>query len=258
MPWYINKSGIPVNILPENEEKARRDGCRLATDDDMQAARGDRSHFRLPRVDGYERGALGDQPIVVVGCGPSMLVETPDTIRVQCNPRAHSLPARFAIALDGIYWDRKELWEAHKASLIDRGYSLPECYTPRFVHYQCTDVIRSFNMPVRVIRGQADDYLEVRTQTGIQKMHFTLIAAVLFAQYLSTGPVIMLGNDFSGHDAISHGYLARQYPSFKAAASLWSNVYMHPANGPSAVRDLFPIWDGVNGEPIPAAEEVAA
>lgn len=236
MPMYVNMSGVVVCVNPENEEKAVKDGLRPVTEDDMQWARADRSRFALSRIDGYERGHFGNAPIVVVGCGQTMKVETPGLVRVQCNPRADSLPARFAIALDGIYWNMT-MWLAYHERNRDVEY-----YTPRSVHCGYRPQPREFNMPVRVIRGQQDDYLEIRTQHGIQKAHFTGIAAVLFAQYLTNGPVILLGFELQNRDQNGNEYAVRQVPSWKAASQLWTNVFVHPSTtGP--INDFFPKWE---------------
>lgn len=231
----VNMSGVVVCVQPDFVEKAERDGLRHVTDEDMAWAREDRSRFALPKIDGYERGALGDQPIVVVGCGPSMKVDTGETVRVQCNPRGHSPKARFAIALDGIYW-LMNMWAEYHEKHRDVEY-----YMPRYVHCGYRPTPREFNMPVRVIKNQPADYLEIRTQAGIQKAHFTGVAAVLFAQYLTTGPVILLGFDLDNNDANGNNYRVRQEPSWKAAAKLWTNVYAHKANaGP--IKEWFPVW----------------
>lgn len=237
MPMYINRSGIAVCINPDQEERALKDGLRPATEDDMNWAREDRSRFALSRIDNYERHAFGDEPVVVVGCGPSMLLETPGLTRVQCNPRAHSIDARFAIALDGIYW-AMDMWAQYHAK-----HPLVEYYMPRSVHCGYKPLPREFNMPVRVIRGQPDDYLEIRTQQGIQKAHFTGICAVLFAQYLTRGPIILTGFELDKNDAAGNNYYIRQAPSWRAAAALWNNVFAHPACE-GAIREFFPMWEG--------------
>jgi hypothetical protein len=244
MPMYVNQSGIVVCINPEMEEKAVRDGLRPVTEEDMSWARQDRSRFALPKVDGYERGEFGNQPIIVCGCGPSHHIETPGLVRIQCNPRTDSPAARFAIALDGIYWNM-DMWVAyhernrHVEYYMPRSVAIPS--NPNRCGYKPTP--REFNMPVRVIKGQQDDYLEIRTQAGIQKAHFTGIAAVLFAQYLTTGPVILLGFELHKNDAAGANYYTRQAPSWRAAAALWSNVYAHPANT-GAIFEFFPKWEG--------------
>lgn len=233
---YINQSGIAVCINPGMEDKAIRDGLRPATEDDMQWARGDKSRFMLPRVDGYERGALGDEPVIVVGAGASMTAPTPGVTRVQCNPRVDSLPARFAVALDGVYWrsQHSKDWAAANPEA--------ELYAPEGVHcYEGTP--KRFAMPIRVIRGQRDRYIEVRTQRGIQKANFTGIAAVLFAQYLTTGPVILLGFDMSGdeRDANGNPYMVRQKPAWLAAFDLWDNVFIHEKTT-GFMRERLPVW----------------
>lgn len=241
MPMYINQSGIAVCVEPEYEDKARHDGLRLATEEDMQWARADKSRFALPRVDGIQRGELGGGPVVVVGNGPSSKVETPGMTRVQVNPRDDSLPADFAIALDGIYWalGHWPIW--HERNPKARYFA------PRCVHtYGCQPQPESFNMPVRAIKGQPDDYLEIRTQNGIQKAHFTGICAVLFAQYLSDGPIILSGFDLAGDTHTGTNYATHQGPAWKAACQLWSNVFCHPSmTGP--IREWLPVWEGTNG-----------
>lgn len=236
MPMFVNMSGVVVCVNDDMVEKAARDGLRPVTEDDMQWAREDRSRFALPRVDGYERGVLGMAPVVAVGCGPSMHTLTPGMTRIQCNPRADSPGADFAIALDGIYWNMS-MWAAYRDQHPGVQY-----YAPRYVHCDHNPPPKAFNMPVRVIRGKQDDYLEIRTQQGIQKAHFTGIASVLFAQYLTNGPVIILGFDLDRCDANGAVYAVRQTPSWKAAAALWTNVFVHPATTGS-IRDWFPVWE---------------
>lgn len=235
MPMYVNQSGVVVCINPEMELKAVRDGLRPVTETDMQWARGDKSRFALPRVDHYQRGELGAAPVVVVGCGPSMAVATPGRTRIQCNPRPDSLPARFAVALDGVYW-RMDMWREWRAN-----NPCAEAYAPSGVHCYEESPAR-FGMPVRVINGQQDNYIEIRTQRGIQKANFTGIAAVLFAQYLTKGPVILLGFDLDNIDAKGNNYLVRQEVSWCAACELWTNVYAHKANV-GLIKTLLPVWE---------------
>lgn len=233
---YVNQSGIAVCINPGFEDKAVRDGLRPATEDDMQWARGDHSRFALPRIDGYQRGEFGDAAIVVVGAGASMSVPTPGVTRIQCNPRAASLPARFAVALDGVYWRMPD------SAAWTHANPQAELYAPEGVHcYEASP--KRFAMPIRVIRGQADNYIEIRTRLGIQKANFTGIAAVLFARYLTRGPVVLLGFDMTGteRDANGASYLTRQRDAWAAAVPLWDNVFVHE-HTTGFLREQLPVW----------------
>jgi hypothetical protein len=231
---FINQSGLAVCVQDDLVEKALRDGCRPATEADMAWAAMDRSKFALPWVDGYTRGQLGNRPVMVVGGGREAEKPLEDMFRIHVNPRSNVPPSDMAICLDGIYFNtaKYRCWRAK--------YPSTPVYAPHGVHCYKGKPVR-FGMPVSVIKGQDNNHMEIRTRDGIQKAHFTGIAAVLMAKFLSTGPTILVGFDLRAKDDAGNTYEKRQLASWKAAADLWDDVYLHPTcKGP--LTEIMPVW----------------
>lgn len=231
---FINKFGLAVCVQEEYADKALRDGCRPATEADMQWAAMDRSKFSLPWVDGFTRGQLGNRPVMVVGGGSEAEKRHADMFRIHVNPRPNVPPCDMAICLDGIYFNMANYrnWRAK--------YPSTPVYAPHGVHCYSGKPVR-FGMPVSVIRGQDNSHMEIRTRDGIQKAHFTGIAAVLMAKYLSNGPTVLVGFDLRNRDADGNSYETRQLASWQAAAELWEDVYLHPTcKGP--LTEIMPTW----------------
>lgn len=237
MPMFINQSGLAVCIADDFVEKALRDGCRPATEADMEWAALDRSKFALPWVNGFQRGQLGYRPVLV--CGGSVDVPSHGVFRIQCNPRPEAHPCNLGVALDGVYY-RMEMYRQWRT----RNAMTP-MYTPHGVHCYEAEALR-FGMPVAVIKGQNNDNLEIRTRNGIQKAHFTGIVAVLFARFLTLGPVVLDGFDLRNKCGAGHTYEQRQLASWKAAAELWEKVYIHQSCG-GPLADVLPVWEGSHG-----------
>lgn len=212
---------VPESVLTE----ALGAGCRLLDDVDLAYLKGRAGAMpEIPSIDGMARGAWGSVPVLVVGKGPSAVRKTPKGWRRIVVNQA-DITADAVVALDTAYWESNEGGKAQAPLMLKpKGTAgRPDC--------------TSFTMPFQVASGG----LEIEQADGlVTNAHFSGIVAVLVAQYLSTGPVVLSGFDLTGTDEAGAAY-ERQFPAFKAMAAVLPRVFTHHAmTGPVSMR--LPVW----------------
>lgn len=227
----VNRHGLLVNVRPDLVADAIKQGARLATLDDLDAAGRECSEFAMRFVRGFEYQAI-DLPIVVRGAGPSACAPMGvKHLGLWVNPRADQFGGGYALALDNAYWKGVD-WQIVR-------HAADGCFAPEYGCASAPPDAMQFGLPV-VADSKATTRLEMRTNTAIMNCHISAVAALLVARFITSGPVILTGCDLSGTDG-NRGYAERQLPIFERALPLIENVFAHPQMG-GPLRNLLPEW----------------
>lgn len=243
MPLIINRHGI-VNCVNEDalESGLNHRGWRMLDDDDWNYAQATPEVFESPDVQGFERHELGQRPVLVQGAGPSQHSTVPGAYRIAVNARGFGPDADAVLALDNVYWV-SGMWRAwrekHPGTIqfYPKGFAGPD---------NAYDDGRKFTLPIYPVKQREWSTLAIRVQDVICHCHFSSVAALTVARYLTDGPVIITGVDLSGDDQAGDNYAKRQTLAWEKISQVVRDTYVHPDNsGPLA--DLFPTWEANNG-----------
>ena len=233
MPMMINKHGRAVCVLEDRVADSLRRGLRMVTAEDMAFAETQAPVFALPYINGWEKGALGERLVSVHGAGPSMNARVGGAYSIGVNAREGCTPPDAVVALDEIYWhERLPTWM--------QGIPL---FHPNNVNNSAPNR-HPFAMPLSIYNyGESNNNrIEALIHGAITNCHFSGIAAVLVAKYLSAGPTVLTGFELSGSDASGHDYRARQQKAWEAMSKVLPDVFLHPEmTGP--LCDMFPKWE---------------
>lgn len=208
MPLMANKHGRAICVNEEHVQDNLARGLRLLDESDMNyLATEAESFFKVARVQGFSKGQLGKRMIQVRGKGPSWQPAMPDAFVIDINGKRDD-DADAVLCIDSVAWD------AIDAENVVRFYP-KGFHTDKGTHV--------FTMPVTPAAGMGNS-MRLREGKAIRNAHFSGIAAVLVALYLTNGPVVISGFDLSGSDAAGVAY-TRQLPAWEAAAKLWQRVF---------------------------------
>jgi hypothetical protein len=238
MPLVVNRHGIVSCVRDEHlADAVASQGCRQLDEADWNYASDNvRDHFRVPTVDGYAQGCLGSRCVVVAGAGPSHAAHVAGAFRVAVNPRAGSPAMDVALALDDVYWYGSH-WAAVQAAHPGARPFYPKGGAGPHDSVNAT----RFTLPIYPVKQRAWRTVALRVEDAMVHAHFSSVAGLLVAKYLTSGPVILTGVDLSGDDDAGESYATRQAWVWERVAQVVDGVFVHASlTGPLA--DYFPRW----------------
>ncbi len=235
MPLVINRHGIVACVNEDRLHDAlTSQGCRLLDQEDWNYADGDAAAaFEVPHIEGIARHWLGNRPVVVSGAGPSHAASVNGSYRIAVNPRPHAEPADAVLALDDCYWQGAVWPAAHSGALkmYPKGGAGPDD----------TEGAARFTLPIYPVKQRDWRTIAMRCADNIVHAHFSSVAALLVARYMTQGSVILTGVDLEGNDDAGDSYAQRQGWVWEKIAAVTDRVFVHPAmRGP--LVDMFPRW----------------
>lgn len=245
MPLIVNRHGI-VNCVNEDQLQSGLDhrGWRLLDDDDWNYAQTTPEVFEAQAVQGFDRHALGTRPVLVRGAGPSQTADVEGAFTIAVNARPFCPESDAVLALDNVYWV-SGMWRAYHEKnpgglqFYPKGFAgPPEAY----------DDGRAFTLPIYPVKQREWSTIAIRVEDVICHCHFSSVAALTVARFLTQGPIILTGMDMGDKyvDQAGDRYDKRQTLAWEKISEVVRDTYIHPdVVGPLA--DLFPTWEADNG-----------
>lgn len=223
MPLMVNYHGVITCVNDDGVDDALCRGLRLVDESDITHLQ-THDYFRVPQVSGFEQGQLGMRIVQVRGKGPSWQPALPDAFVIDINGKRDD-DADAVLCLDDEAWD-----------IVDTENVVR--FGPK--GHQSMKVSNAFTMPMQPVNGLEESFMRVGEGDAIRHAHFSGIAGVLVALYLTKGPVVISGFDLKGKDAGGVSYADRQAGAWRAAFKLWDRVFVdtkHPRKfGPEFIR----------------------
>lgn len=245
MPLIINKHGIVSCVNQDSlDDYLNHRQCRLLDEDDWNYAETTPEVFEAANVQGFVRHGLGERPVVVAGAGPSESAHVDGAYRIAVNARGWAAPADAVLALDNVYWV-SGMWQGYRANnpgtiqFYPKGFAGPP---------QAYDDGRVFTLPIYPVKQREWSTLAIRVEDVICHCHYSSVAALTVARFLTNGPIILTGMDMGEQfvDQAGDRYDKRQMVAWEKISKVVRDTYIHPdVVGP--VADLFPKWEAKNG-----------
>jgi len=239
MPLIINKHGIVSCVNQDNlDDYLNHRQCRVLDDEDWNYHQTTPEVFESPQVQGFKRHALGRRPVLVLGAGPSQHATVEGAYRIAVNARGFASPADAVLALDNIYWVGGN-WGGYRANNPETVQFYPKGFAGPPNAY---DDARQFTLPIYPVKTREWSTLAIRVEDVICHCHFSSVAALTVARYLTQGPIIIAGVDLSGDDEAGDNYEKRQQLAWQKISEVVEDVFVHPdLTGP--LTALFPKWE---------------
>lgn len=223
--WVVNAHGFVKAVPRSLLWVALRNGCREVQPSDWRYLTSSQGVFCCPGVEGLPKHVLGDRPVLVTGQGPSRVASMPEAWRLQINPRPDSPDCDAVLALD----------EDVFADVGGNLWDYPHHHRPLFIGPHCRKPSRHakvyrFQMPVHPVDGSQQAHVNLAHEGAISELRLSGIAAILVAQYLTTGPIVLAGFDLTTveHRGQSFDYAEKQLGGWRKALRVLTNVYAHP------------------------------